>query len=184
MWPVARHAHLVIIAGVFTNCVWPSDSTFQVDKHTFLIALSEYGNEGFGSLFARFKEAPFSEVTLEYLLLLPVSAIIGYLLHHNISFEETRWYRIDQPLGNIRKLYTLPAATKVPYVDWVSYLIDMAHYLHAIVCLPKDSYALIRSSVLADSIRLTTSRVVSLPSRAFTAQYIEPYIRNEPLYLY
>ena len=32
----------------------------------------------------------------------------------------------------------------------------MVHYLHAIVCLPKDSYTLIRSNVLADSVRLTT----------------------------
>ena len=68
MWPVERHAHLVIIAGAFTNCVWPSSSTFQVDKHKFWIALSEYGAEGFGSFFARFNEVPFSAVTLEYLL--------------------------------------------------------------------------------------------------------------------
>ena len=145
----------MIIAGAFANCVWPSSSTFQVDKHKFWIALSEYGDEGFGSMFARFKEVPFTAVTLEYLLLLPVSAKIGYLLHHHISFKETRWFNIGLPLDNLRKLYNLPASTKVHYTDWVSYLINMAHYLHAIVCLPKDSYALIRSNVLADSVRLT-----------------------------
>jgi len=165
----------VIIAGAFVNCVWPSSSTFQVDKHKFWIALSEYGDEGFGSLFARFKEVPFSAVTLEYLLLLPVSAIIGYLLHHHISFKETRWFNIGLPLDNLRKLYNLPASTKVHYTDWVSYLIDMAHYLHAIVCLPKDSYALIRSNVLTDSVRLTTLDALMFVQyhfpRAFTAQY-------------
>ena len=59
------------------------------------------------------------------------------------------------PLDNIRKLYNLPASTKVHYTDWVFYLIDLAHYLHAIVCLAKDSYALLRSNVLADKVRLT-----------------------------
>ena len=156
LWPVERHAHLVIIAGAFTNCVWPSSSTFQVDKQKFWVALSTYGEENFGSLFTRFKEVPFSAVTLEYLLLLPVSAIIGYLLHHHINYKETRWCNIGLPLEVIRQLYTLPAATKVHYTDWVAYVIDMAHYLHAIVCLPNDSYALLRSSVLADPVRLTT----------------------------
>ena len=156
IWPVAQHAHLVIIAGAFTNSVWPSSSTFQVDKQKFWTALSEHGDEGFGSLFARFQEVPFSAVTLEYFLLLPVSAIIGYLVHHHISFQETRWFHSRLPLDTIRKLYTLPAETKVHYTDWVSYLIDMVHYLHAIVCLPKDSYTLIRSNVLADPVRLTT----------------------------
>ena len=63
IWPVARHAQLVIIAGAFTNSVWPSSSTFQVDKQKFWTALSEHGDEGFGSLFARFQEVPFSAVT-------------------------------------------------------------------------------------------------------------------------
>jgi hypothetical protein len=155
MWPAERHAHLVIIAGAFTNCLWPPSTTFQVDKHKFWIALPEYGAEGFGSFFARFNEVPFSAVTLEYLLLLPVSAVIGYLLHHHINFKDTRWFSIGMPLDNIRKLYNLPASTKVHYTDWVFYLIDLAHYLHAIVCLAKDSYALLRSNVLADSVRLT-----------------------------
>jgi len=101
--------------------VWPSSSTFQVDKHKFWIALSEYGDEGFGSLFARFNEVPFSAVTLEYLLLLPVSAVIGYLLHHHINFKDTRWFNIGLPLDDIRKLYNLPASTKVHYTDWVPY---------------------------------------------------------------
>jgi hypothetical protein len=96
IWPVTWHAHLVNSAGAFTNCVWPSTSTFQVDKQNVWTALSKHGDEGFGSLFSRFQEVPFSAVTLEYFLLLPVSAIIGYLLHHHISFQETRWFHSGQ----------------------------------------------------------------------------------------
>ena len=42
IWPVTQHAHLVIIAGAFTNSVWPSSSTFQVDKQKFWTALTEH----------------------------------------------------------------------------------------------------------------------------------------------
>ena len=77
-------------------------------------------------------------------------------MQHHIYFREIRWCSSGLPLENLRKLYNLPAATKVYYTDCLSYLIDIIHYLHAIVWLQNDSYTLLRCIVLQDPIRLTT----------------------------
>ena len=125
-------------------------------------------------MFARFKEIPFSAVTLEYFLLLPVSAIIGYLVQQHVCFWEKRWCTSELPLENLRKLYNLPAWTKVHYTDWMAYLIDMVHYLYAIVYLKDDSYSLLRCNILDDPIRLTTFGASMFVQHHFPLEHSRP----------
>jgi hypothetical protein len=62
------HVHLVLMAGAFTNVIWPLDRSYAEDKQKFWLALMEHGVSNFGSLYAAFGTAPLSAVTLEYFL--------------------------------------------------------------------------------------------------------------------
>jgi hypothetical protein len=153
-------ARLVLMAGVFTNTIWPLDSSYAEDKQKFWIALTKQGVRNFDSLYAAFGTAPLSAVTLEYLLLLPMSAIIGYFVHHRVSLTKTHWFNdnglpLHEEHDNIRYLHKLPVDTQVPYVNWITYLTDMVHYLNAVLFLKEDAYPLLRSSLTEDPIHLT-----------------------------
>ena len=91
-WPVSMHARLVLMAGAFKNTIWPLDSSYAEDKQKFWIALTEHGVRNFDSLYAAFGTAPLSAVTLEYLLLLPISAIVGYLVQRVATARGTLQY--------------------------------------------------------------------------------------------
>jgi hypothetical protein len=113
-WPVNMHVRLVLMAGAFTNAIWPFDSSYEEDKQKFWIALTEHGVSTFDSLYAAFGTVPFSAVTLEYLLLLPIPAIIAYLVHHRVSLTKTPWFDdnglpLHEVHDNIRALHRLPA---------------------------------------------------------------------------
>ena len=123
------HVRLVLMAGAFTNVSWPLDSSHAEDKHKFCIALTEHGVSNFGSLYA---------VTLEYLLLLPISAIFVYLVHHRVSLTKTLWFNgnvlpLHEVHDTIRALHRLPAETQVSYGNWIAYLTDMVQYLNSIL---------------------------------------------------
>ena len=60
-WPVSMHVRLVLMAGAFTNTIWPLDSSYAEDKQKFLI---EHGVRNLDSLYAAFGTAPLSAVTL------------------------------------------------------------------------------------------------------------------------
>jgi hypothetical protein len=51
-WPVSMHVHLVLMAGAFTNVIWPLDRSYAEDKQKFWLALMEHGVSNFGSLYA------------------------------------------------------------------------------------------------------------------------------------
>ena len=159
-WPVSMHARLVLMAGAFTNVIWPLDSSYAEDKQKFWIALTEHGVSNFDSLYAAFGTVPFSAVTLEYLLLLPIPAIVTYLVHHRVSLTKTPWFN-DNGLpthevhDNIRALHRLPAETQVPYGNWIVYLTDLVQYLKSIMYYKEDAYPLLRSSLTEDPIHLT-----------------------------
>ena len=54
--------------------------------------MAEHGVRNVDSLYAAFGTAPLSAVTLEYLSLLPISAIVGYLVHHHVGLTKTFWF--------------------------------------------------------------------------------------------
>ena len=61
--------------------------------------------------------APLSAVTLEYLLLLPISAIVGYHVHHRVSLTKTPWFndnglQLHEVHDAIRALHRLPRKRK------------------------------------------------------------------------
>jgi hypothetical protein len=72
--------------------LWSLDSSYVEDKQKFWIALAEHGVRNVDSLYAAFGTAPLSAVTLEYLSLLPISAIVGYLVHHHVGLTKTFWF--------------------------------------------------------------------------------------------
>ena len=159
-WPVSMHVHLVLMAGAFTNVIWPLDSSYAEDKQKFWLALKEHGVSNFGSLYAAFGTVPLSAVTLEYLLLLPIPAIFGYLVYHRVSLVKTPWFSDNNlPLhdvhDNIRALHKLPADTQVPYGNWIIYLTDMVQYLNSVMYCKEDAYLLVRSSLTEDPIHFT-----------------------------
>ena len=51
-WPASMHVRLVLMAGAFTNVIWPLDSSYAEDKQKFWIALTEHGVSNFDSLYA------------------------------------------------------------------------------------------------------------------------------------
>jgi len=78
-WPSTMHTHLVVLAGAFTNTVWPLNNTYRQDKLKFGLVLSRHACNEYESLFAKFSNVPLSVLRIEYLLLLPIAAIIGYI---------------------------------------------------------------------------------------------------------
>ena len=56
----------------------------------------------------------------------------------------------------------------------MAYLIDMVHYLHAIVYLKDDSYSLLRCNILDDPIRLTTFGASMFVQHHFPNEHSRP----------
>ncbi len=50
-WPVSMHARLVLMAGAFTNVIWPLDGSYAEDKQKFGIALTEHSVSNFDAAF-------------------------------------------------------------------------------------------------------------------------------------
>ena len=94
-WNASMHVSLLVLASAFTNRLWSLDNSLQVDKEKFWSAVTNHGTRGFGTVHALFNTVPLSAVTLDFLLLLQIAGIIGYLAHHQARIKQLPWFNDD-----------------------------------------------------------------------------------------
>ena len=159
-WNASMHVALLVLASAFTNSLWSLDNSLQVDKEKFWSAVTNHGTRGFGTVHALFNTVPLSAVTLDFLLLLPIAAIIGYLAHHQARIKQLPWFNDDSWsiltfTQHLRSLHNLDPRTRVPYKHWILYLVDLVHHLNASMYIAEDAYQIVRETFQATPTRLT-----------------------------
>ena len=154
-FPPDMHMYLVLTGGALTNSVWATNSTFQRDKEKYLAAASKCTRQ-FGTFTVDFSDVPLSHIRVDHLLLLPISTIMEYLMHHGVSYRSIPWSYVDKQYSRSRHLsqreqvdatleglLDLPSDTTLPLKEWVKYLVDLAMYLNEVMTLKQDSYEVV-----------------------------------------
>lgn len=125
----------MLTGGALTNSTWSTTNTFKRDKEKYIAALMKCDRQ-YNTFTVHFEDVSISNVKVEYLMLLPISAIMEYIVYHGVSYIDIPWTFIhskrrtvaDEPLQG---LLGIPTDTKLPLHDWVRYLTDLVRYLHS-----------------------------------------------------
>ena len=137
--PTDLHLHLVIIGGAMTNSTWSTTSTFKRDKEKYIAALLKCTKQH-GTFTVDFADVPISNVKVEYLMLLPISTVIEYIVYHGVPYQDIPWpfihskHEYDKHGSEaLQGLRGLPKNTKLELHDWVRYLTELVRYLNSVL---------------------------------------------------
>jgi hypothetical protein len=132
------HMDVVMIGEGFTNSVWGHTNTLQYDVQKLWFYLKNYGKIQYDTVVPTFSEIPLAEVTLDFLMMLPIKAIVGYLSYHGVDMLRTPW----QLTATMEQIKSLSVDTQVSYATWKDYLIVLLDYLHGVMQDEEEAYAL------------------------------------------
>lgn len=81
--PSDLHLYLVLTGGALTNSTWSTTNTFKRDKEKYIAALMKCDRQ-YNTFTVHFEDVPISNVKVEYLMLLPISTIMEYIVYHGV----------------------------------------------------------------------------------------------------
>ena len=158
----ANHMDIVMLGQGFTNTVWSHTETLQHDAQKLWYYLQKFGRVQYNTVVTDYQTVPITDVTLSFLLMLPIKAVFGYLAYHGVALSAIPW----KLLSSVSTPSQLPVSTRVPYSAWREYLIVLLDYLHELFHNEEDSFQLMH----------TPSAV--LPSPTLTIRDAEVFVNH------
>jgi hypothetical protein len=160
-----RHHQIVLLGGAFTNSVWATNRTLHHDKQLFYNVVTTHGQQQHGKFCPAFSKVPMGTVGLSFLLTLPIPAILHYLNHHGIPLNSIPWTIAHQDNG--AAMMSIPTATQPPFVEWMTFLLALLHFLHAAMMEQDLAYSIMRHQPLHENM----SALSNFDAYAFLAQH-------------
>jgi hypothetical protein len=136
-----EHLDVVMVGEGFTNSVWDHASTLQYDVQKLWYYVQTHGTQQYDTVVPDFGHVPLKHVTLSFLLLLPITAVFGYLAYHGVDVTRTPW-QLTSTLDDVGRL---PVSTRVPFAIWHNYLVVLLDHLHGLMSNEEDAYALMHA---------------------------------------
>ena len=133
----ANHMDIVMLGQGFTNSEWDPTQSLQHDAQKLWYYLHKYGRLQYGTVVTDYSEVPLADVTLSFLMMLPINAVFGYLSYHGVAIDRLPW----KLLSTVTALQQLPMTTRVPYSEWHNYLVVLLGYLHDLLRNEAESYS-------------------------------------------
>ena len=150
----ANHMDIVMLGQGFTNTVWSHTETLQHDAQKLWYYLQKFGRVQYDTVVTDYQTVPITDVTLSFLLMLPIKAVFGYLAYHGVALSAIPW----KFLSSDSALLQLPVSTRVPYSAWCEYLIVLLDYLHELFHNEEDSFQLMHTQFVVLSSPTLTNR--------------------------
>ena len=101
-----------------------------------------------------FADVPISNVKVEYLMLLPISTVMEYIVYHGVPYRDIPWpfihskHEYDKYENAFQGLRGLPKNTKLELNDWVRYLTELVRYLN-LVQRKEEGYQILHAQYTA-----------------------------------